>query len=381
MKTLICLLCLGMILSTNSAQGHGFGLLLSTDINGNPVWIDSFSESTFPASGNDPAGPGNLFFDQFSGTANPDGSYRTDEGFAFTSGSWPTGSTYTFNVISPLWFADGSGSAIPAASGTYIHITDRYAGNSDGRHPGATNGATNVYGNTSFDPGFQVSLADPHELAKDIYFGPGANSYGEFGFAFNVTAHFANGQTLTSGPLVDIWATDIGTLGGFASNTTADQQTAATLAIYHTVMHGDFNLDGTTNAADVPVMLQALTDLDAYKAAHQMVQLELLAIGDFDSCGSVTNRDIQGLLDLIASQPGRGAGTAVPEPASLALMALGSLGVLAFRRRNCCFNKRLFSRRFWNPSTTAARRGRCGRVFCGTVTECQTAHGRTSDTV
>ena len=35
----------------------------------------------------------------------------------------------------------------------------------------------------------------------------------------------------------------------------------------------------------------------------------VVAIGDFDNSGSVTNRDIQGLLDLLASQ---GGGSAAP---------------------------------------------------------------------
>ena len=56
---------------------------------------------------------------------------------------------------------------------------------------------------------------------------------GEYGFAFNVTATFANG-TVTTPALVDVFATDIGAGGGFATN--ADPftvQDPATLAIYN----------------------------------------------------------------------------------------------------------------------------------------------------
>jgi hypothetical protein len=323
--------------------GHGFGLMLNTDANGIPTSIDQFSESTFTDSSGNPIGPDNLFFDQFSGTANPDGSYRTVEGFAFTSGTWPVGSTYTFNVVSPLYFSDGNGAAAPAYvdptnpghlanltdTSTYIHISDRYAGNPDGNHPGATNGTTNVYGNTSFDAGFQVSLTDPHELAKDLYFGGGVNRDGEYGFSYNVTVHFASGQTLTTGPLVDVWATDIGPEGGFASNAPADQQSNAILAIYHSIMQGDFNLDGKANAADIQVMLSAMTDLDVYQTAHNLSDTELLAIGDLDRSGVINNADLQSLLTLLAS--GNQSPQGVPEPASI-LIAISAIAALLARQ-------------------------------------------------
>ena len=322
------------------AWGHGFGLMLNTDANGIPTSIGQFSESTFTDSSGNPIGPDNLFFDQFSGTANPDGSYRTVEGFAFTSGTWPAGSTYTFNVVSPLYFSDGNGPAVPAYvdptnpghlanladASTYIHISDRYAGNPDGNHPGATNGTTNVYGNTSFDAGFQVSLTDPHELAKDLYFGGGVNRDGEYGFSYNVTVHFAGGQTLTTGPLVDVWATDIGPNGGFASNAPADLQSNAILAIYHAIMQGDFNLDGKATAADIQVMLSAMTDLYSYQTAHNLSGTELLAIGDLDRSGAITNADIQSLLSFLAS--GSQTPQSVPEPSSilLGIIATGLIG-------------------------------------------------------
>ena len=79
-----------------------------------------------------------------------------------------------------------------------------------------------------------MSLTDFHELEKDLYIAAGSSQVdGEYGFAFNVTATFANG-TVTTGPLVDVFATDIGPNGGFA--TFADPfavQDPATLAIYN----------------------------------------------------------------------------------------------------------------------------------------------------
>ncbi len=98
---------------------------------------------------------------------------------------------------------------------------------------------------------------------------------------------------------------------------------------------GDFNRDGQVTSADIPAMLSALTDLNAYASTHSLNLTQLAAIGDFDSSGTVTNRDIQGLLDLIASQAGGGEATAVPEPAAGNLVGLGiaMLGFWSLARR------------------------------------------------
>jgi hypothetical protein len=52
--------------------------------------------------------------------------------------------------------------------------------------------------------------------------------------------------------------------------------------------------------------------LNAYKVAHGLGDTNLLAIGDLDHSGAVTNADIQSLLNLIAS--GAGIVQSVPEP-------------------------------------------------------------------
>jgi hypothetical protein len=60
----------------------------------------------------------------------------------------------------------------------------------------------------------------------------------------------------------------------------------------------------------------------------------LISIGDIDGSGTVTNADVQALLSLL--QLGGGSLAAVPEPASIALLALvlPALVFLVFRRRN-----------------------------------------------
>jgi hypothetical protein len=93
------------------------------------------------------------------------------------------------------------------------------------------------------------------------------------------------------------------------------------------IMRGDFNGDGTVTSADIPAMLSALTDLNAYAAARSLSPAKLTAIGDFDNSGSVTNGDIQGLLDLVPRQSGCGTVAAVPEPTTLLLLFLGMAGL------------------------------------------------------
>jgi hypothetical protein len=224
-----------------SVFGHGFDVSvdnppsLFTITSAQPYY--DLADPTDPSNAPYPtAGPSNLFLDAFDGDANPDGSYGTFEGFAQTSGPFPPYSGATFNILSPLYFSDGTGPAVPASSGTYLHIYDLYAGNSDGSHPGASSGDVYIYGNTSFLTGFGVSLTDHHELQKDIYLAAGSTqTYGEYGFAFDVIVPFSNGTTLNTGPLFDVFALDITTdpnnPDGFATFASFDQQDAATEAI------------------------------------------------------------------------------------------------------------------------------------------------------
>jgi probable HAF family extracellular repeat protein len=95
---------------------------------------------------------------------------------------------------------------------------------------------------------------------------------------------------------------------------------------------GDFNRDGHVNGADISTMLTALVDLNAYKTANGLSDPQLLSIGDVDTDGTITNADLQGLLNRIKS--GSGSVDTLPEPSSLALglVALCAVWVLHFRR-------------------------------------------------
>jgi hypothetical protein len=96
------------------------------------------------------------------------------------------------------------------------------------------------------------------------------------------------------------------------------------------IMHNDLNFDGVVDAFDVPEMLKALNDLNAYKAQHSILDNATLnQIADVNGDGFVNNSDIQPLLDLF----GPGSIAPVPEPASCVLVLLGCTGLAMMRRR------------------------------------------------
>ncbi|HTU26847.1 MAG TPA: hypothetical protein VMF30_15670 [Pirellulales bacterium] len=239
-----CFMALSIVIVAERAWGHGFDLSINYDTNGNPASFTAASAQPVLDQDGATPGPANLFLDAFAQTPNADGSLGTYEGFAQTAGPWPL-YTATFNILSPLYYSDGTGGpAVPASAGTDLHIYDRYAGNPDpvtDPHPGASYGDVYVNGTTPFYQGFGVSLYDFHELEKDLYIAPDSTqTYGEYGFAFEVIVSFVDGPTLSTGPLVDIFATDTTTdpdnPGGFATFAPDSQQDAATLAVYDAVM-------------------------------------------------------------------------------------------------------------------------------------------------
>ena len=79
---------------------------------------------------------------------------------------------------------------------------------------------------------------------------------------------------------------------------------------------GDWDLDGQRTEADIPAMLSALTDLPHYKSQHGLSDAQLLAIGDTNHDNVVSNRDLQGMLDLVIADemgPGSGSGSGSSE--------------------------------------------------------------------
>ena len=125
-------------------------------------------------------------------------------------------------------------------------------------------------------------------------------------------------------------------------------------------IRGDFSRNGHVNAADVPPMLTALADLNAFQSARGLTATDLLAIGDVDHDSKVTNSDLQPLLNLLKSSGGSLA--AVPEPTCVELLALALPGlVLAIARRR--------------SSTVRCARSRCKRAQCDCGRAVLSTHG------
>jgi hypothetical protein len=90
------------------------------------------------------------------------------------------------------------------------------------------------------------------------------------------------------------------------------------------VVLGDFDGNGAVNGLDIPGFKAALADSDGWWADNgDNFDPDLL--GDFDGNGAFNGLDIPGFKNALA-------GTAVPEPATLMLLALGA-GALIRRRR------------------------------------------------
>jgi hypothetical protein len=99
-------------------------------------------------------------------------------------------------------------------------------------------------------------------------------------------------------------------------------------ALAHLTPFPDFNGDSVITVADIQPMLIALTDPVAFLTQHHMSSDDLLTMADMDGAGQITNRDLQGLLDMAASQSDSSM-TPVPEPAVFVLLCSAALVVLA----------------------------------------------------
>jgi autotransporter-associated beta strand protein len=100
------------------------------------------------------------------------------------------------------------------------------------------------------------------------------------------------------------------------------------------LLRGDVNQDNHVNASDVSAMLSALTNINAYKAAHPTLDaFEASDMLDVNQDGSVNNADLQSELDLLA-HAGAGSSslvTTVPEPPTSTLAVLALVAVAIWR--------------------------------------------------
>jgi len=165
---------------------------------------------------------------------------------------------------------------------------------------------------------------------------------GALSLAGKLTVSLVNGFTPSLGNSFDLL--DWGSLSGHFSslslptlsagltwNTTQLYTTGTLAVIDSSFLPGDFNRDGHVDAADILPMIEALTNLSAYKATYapNLTDAQVTLLGDIDGDTQFTNADLQALLNYL--KDGGGSTDPVPEPASLALLGLGVL-LIAFRR-------------------------------------------------
>jgi hypothetical protein len=291
---------IALLAMSQAAFGHGFGL----SQNGDTIAAESEVPTISP----------HLFvevLDAFNSTTmfTDHGGVEADAGSGFNVPP----DTLSVEFLGPLWYSSG-GAAQRAPAGMTLNATsyDSF---------GAVMGSpANLTGSSNNPGSFPVVGNDDHSIGW-ILSGSSIPS-GAYGFGYRVTG-LIGGNPLTpfepSVPLVVVFSTPDFT-GGSLGNAQA--------AIFNAVLQGDFNQDGKTTTADINVMLQALTDLHAYQTARDLPDADLLAIGDLDRSGSITNADIQALLDLVATDSQL---LAVPEPTGFLLSCMGFV-VLVFPR-------------------------------------------------
>ena len=83
------------------------------------------------------------------------------------------------------------------------------------------------------------------------------------------------------------------------------------------------------NSGDITSLIGALTNPDSYAATNSITTSQIASVADVNQDGSVSNADLQKLLNNLKS--GGGTNSAVPEPASFVLA--GVIGCLLWRSR------------------------------------------------
>jgi hypothetical protein len=282
---------------TRLAFGHGFELTLD----GNHI----AAESEVPTISS------HLFIETLT-AASPTQLFTDHGGVEAGAGFNIPPDALSVEFLGPLWYSN-AGKAQHATAGLNLNATSF-----DSQQ--AVLGSVDITGTTMNPGSFPVVGDDDHSIGWIL---SGATiPAGAYGFAYRVTGFKDGDETkpfVSSVPLVVVFDTP-----DFANNLEATQQ-----AIFDAVLRGDFDRNLKTNIADIKPMLKALTDLTVFQTNNELDDAELKAIADVDGSGSITNADVQALLDSLSGGP-----IMVPEPSAFVLAAIGFVIPLANRRGN-----------------------------------------------
>ena len=326
MKKILWLIASCALLGTTTASAD-----VSLHVDPGANWIGFMNVYNTPANGGAYVFGSSWGFNDLTAVFNPTGS---------TAANLTLGPN-SVNDPSAFWYTPSGG---PGSTGNKITDANMYVENNTYANTAQTvtfsglvtsNTFTSNYTTVAFirefDQNYNVvaSKTTPDPFIDD-------NSTllpGAFSLSLNlvqaptgVTYHVQYGFD-TKGP--DVWVTDRAPIG--------------TLTVQS--LPGDVNRDGHIDTADLVAMESALTigpaayaaqlgyfnagppSLDALNAAIAQVNRS----GDVNFDGSLTNADLQAMINLLKA--GGGSTTAVPEPASFVMLALSGLTFAAKRRR------------------------------------------------
>lgn len=179
---------------------------------------------------------------------------------------------------------------------------------------------------------FQVTMLNPttgstlvtttsvtvSQALNSIIVSPSSVSLNESGTQqFTATAKDQFGASLSSQPAFT-WSASGGTVDSsglytapFASGnfqiaaSSGAVNGAATANV--TLLAGDVDGDGQRNVSDVGTLMTALTDVNAYQTSYSLSQNDVLAVGNLDGDGVVTNLDLQTMIVMLANAGGGGS--------------------------------------------------------------------------
>jgi hypothetical protein len=280
-----------------------------------------------------------------------------------SSQSATQGITISGNANVTFWddVTNGAGSLFKVSPGSSATFFGTYAGS------GITGGGQ-VDFEADISPGFSpasisfsgdVHLSSTAKLTMELGGTTAGAQYDKVTVAQNLLLNgtldvvLINGFAPAAGNTFDIldWGTRSGAFASvqlpalaapLAWNTSQLYSTGVLSVIDSNFLPGDINRDSHVDVADVSAMMTALSDLTTYQSTHgpgggALTNQQLLDIADLHTDNLVTNTDLQGLIIYLANNAGAlpapgGSVTAVPEPASLALFALGAIVIAALAR-------------------------------------------------